>query len=110
MNNTVLSTAELEKFAGTYRLSDGKNVTLFVEEGKLFAKSEGLFHLPLVPLSKSKFWVNWFCERYFNFEFDDQGKVIGFTFEQKKAHEYPRYLNLLTKYANKPPVTNINKL
>lgn len=47
-----------ERYTGNYVSSDGRDVQVFVEDGRLFAKSYGWFYVPLALFEENKFWID----------------------------------------------------
>ena len=83
---SILSSSQLEKYVGTYRLKDKSDVEIFIENGALFSKSVGEFYLKLVPTSDTHFWP--YMQNlhvYQIFEINDENQVLGFTIEHGGA-------------------------
>ena len=82
----ILSSSQLEKYVGTYRLKDKSDVEIFIENSQLFSKSVGQFYLKLVPTSDTHFWPYMQSLNVYQiFEMDDENNVLGFTIEHGGA-------------------------
>lgn len=82
----LLSSSQLEKYVGMYRLKDKSDVEIFIENGQLFSKSVGQFYLKLVPTSDTHFLP--YMQRsnmYQIFEMDAEKNVLGFTLKHGGA-------------------------
>jgi CubicO group peptidase (beta-lactamase class C family) len=68
----------LEKYAGTYRISENEARILTVEDGKMYSRRGGGQRLQLFPASEELFFFKG-TFTYVTFDFDDLGNVTSMT-------------------------------
>ena len=71
----ALSPGILEEYVGTYKMGPGINVTVTLEDNRLFAQGTGQVKLPLSPKSETKFFLKAMANAENEFIKNDQGTV-----------------------------------